>query len=133
MPALDRVLVLQPRVAAEPGPLGDPVHQQAGGVALHRPAGGDGAGRPVVAGLDGAEEGVGGADREVRVLEQDRAVRLAVEVGLVAGPDQGLRLPLLLGLALDELEDVGCQTFSVCILAARRVLPPDLTTLATAS
>src|SRR5262249_4760792 len=27
----------------------------------------------------------------------------------------------------------GCQTLSVCILAARRVLPPDFTTLATAS
>ncbi len=27
----------------------------------------------------------------------------------------------------------GCQIFSVCILAARRVLPPDLTTPAMAS
>ncbi len=51
--------------------------------------------------------GVGAADREVGVLEHHRAVGFAVEVGLVAGADQRLGLLLLLGLALDELEDVG--------------------------
>ena len=72
-------------------------------------------GRPVVTarvvhscvGLGGAQEGVGAADREVGVLEHHRAVGLAVEVGLVARADQGLGLLLFLGLALDELEDVG--------------------------
>ena len=51
---------------------------------------------------------VGDADREVGVLEEDRAVGLAVEVGFVAALlDQAVGLLLFLPLALDELEDVG--------------------------
>ena len=56
----------------------------------------------------GLHELVGHADREVGVLEQDRAVGLAVEVGLVAAFfDQDAGLLLFLGLALDEFHHVG--------------------------
>ena len=57
---------------------------------------------------DGLHELIAHADREVRVLEHDRAVGLAVEIGLVAALlDQHAGLLLFLGLALDELHDVG--------------------------
>src|SRR4051812_24036481 len=104
MPALDGVFVLDAGVAAEPGALGDLVQEHPGLVGLHGAAGGDGAGGPVVVGLGGAEERVGAADREVGVLEHDRAVGFAVEIGLVAGLDQRLRLLLFFGLAFDEFE-----------------------------
>src|SRR5260370_963817 len=107
MPALDGVFVLHAGVAAEPCPLGDLVHEHLGLVDIHGPAGGDGTGGPVLVGLDGPEEGVGAPDREIGVLEHHRAIGFAVEIGFVAGLDQRLGLLLLVGLALDELEDIG--------------------------
>ena len=63
---------------------------------------------PLAVLLDGLHELVGDADREVGVLEEDRAVGFAVEVGLVAALlDQAVGLLLFLPLALDEFEDVG--------------------------
>ena len=107
MPFLDGVFVLDAGVAAEPGALGDLVEEVGGGVSGHGATGGDGAGGPVVAGLGGAEEGVGDADGEVGVLEHDGGVGFAVEVGVVAASDEGLGLFFFLRLALDEFEDVG--------------------------
>ena len=55
----------------------------------------------------GLHEVVGQADRKIRVLEQDRAIGLAVEVGFVAAVlDQHAGLALFLRFALDEFEDV---------------------------
>ena len=79
----------------------------------------------------GLHELVGHADREVGVLEQDRAVGLAVEVGLVAAFSISSRA-FFSSFALHSMNSMmsGCQTLSDCILAARRVLPPLLTTAA---
>ncbi len=57
---------------------------------------------------DGLHELVAQADRQVGVLEQDRAIGLAVEIGVVAPLlDQQPGLLLFLGLALDEFHHVG--------------------------
>ena len=87
--------------------------------------------RPGLVFDDRLHELVGDADREVGVLEQDRAVGLAVEVGLVAAFSISMRA-FFSSLALHSMNSMtsGCQTLSDCILAARRVLPPLLTTAA---
>jgi len=109
VPAVDRAVVLDPRVAAGPGRLGDAAEQLAGlvgrtlAIRLGDPVGG-----PVLVGLDRLHEVVGDPHREVRVLEQDRAVRF---LGVVPLGGQDPRLGLLLALALDEFEDVGMGDF----------------------
>ena len=67
-----------------------------------------GAGRPLAVVDHRAHEVVGDADRVVGVLEEDRVVGAAadVEAAVVAGVDQRPGLLLLLGLAVDELDDV---------------------------
>ena len=52
-------------------------------------------------------EFVGGAHGVVGVLEEDRAVRFAVERGIVARIDQRVGLLLFLRLAPDELSMSG--------------------------
>ena len=81
--------------------------------------------------IDGLHEVVRHAHREVRVLEQDGAVGLAVEVGVVAACSIRMRA-FFSSLALHSMNSSmsGCQTLIDCILAARRVLPPLLTTAA---
>ena len=86
---------------------------------------------PFLAVHDGLHELIADADRQVRVLEHDRTVGFAVEVGVVlAAVDQRAGLLLFLGLGLDELQNVRMPVLQDCILAARRVLPPDFTTAA---
>ena len=108
VPAVDRRVVLHARIAAVPGAFGHPLQQLAGRIV--------GAGRGgsvtqcvvhVRVLLDRLHELVGDAHRQIGVLEQDRAVGLAVEVRLVAALlNQAVGLLLLLPLALDELQDV---------------------------
>ena len=62
---------------------------------------------PVLVVLDRAHEVVVEADRVVRVLVLDRVEALAVDRHVEAGVAQGSGLVLLLGLAPDELADVG--------------------------
>ena len=58
--------------------------------------------------LDGVHELVGDADGVVGVLEEDGAVGVGVGTGaVVAGVDERLGLGFFLGLALDEVDDVG--------------------------
>jgi len=111
VPAVDRGVVLHARIATLPGALGHPAHDLAGLEAwpglrrIRHPAGG-----PGVIAVGGLHEVVGDADGEIRVLEEDRAISLAVEVGVVAPLlDEDPRLLLLLALALDELHDVGMR------------------------
>ncbi len=107
MPVIDGRVVLHARIAAVPGPFGHLGHHFAG---LPTGAGTIGLGHPM--GLPrlvfdhGLHELVGDAHREVRVLEEDRAIGFAVEVRLVAILDQDPRLLLFLGLALDEFHHV---------------------------
>ena len=63
----------------------------------------------------------------------DRAVRRAVERAVVAGGDE--RPAFRSSSALQRMKSMtsGWSTFSTTILAARRVLPPDLMTPADAS
>ena len=113
MPTVDRRVVLHARITALPGTLTHPVEHIAG---LPRRAGlrgiGHPAGRPGVVAIDRLHEVVSEADGEIGVLEEDRAVGLAVEVGVVAPLlDQHAGLVLLLRLALDELHHVGVCDF----------------------
>jgi hypothetical protein len=109
VPAVDRRVVLHARVAALPGALGHPVEHLAGLVARAGLGGvGHPPGGPAVVAIDRLHELIAQADGEVGVLEQDRAVGLAVEVGVVAPLlDQHPGLLLFLALALDEIHDVG--------------------------
>jgi len=106
---VDRRVELHPRIAADPGRLGDHVQQFRGPVVVHRPAVGHRGRRPLRVVHHGLHEPVGGAHRVVRVLVEDRVVGAAgdVEARVVAGLDQGPGLALLDLLAADELHDVG--------------------------
>ncbi len=113
VPAVDRRVVLHARIAALPGTLGHPTEQ-----ILGRPRRaflvrvGNPVRRPFLIVLDRFHELVGHADREIRVLEEDRAIRLAVEVRFVAPLlNEAVGLLLFLPLALDELHDVRVPDF----------------------
>ena len=106
MPAVDGGIELHAGVAALVRGFGDLAHQVARLVALHRLAVDTRLGPPVAVVDDGLHELVGGAHGVVGVLEEDRAVGLAVERGIVAGLDQRVGLLLFLGLAPDELLDI---------------------------
>ena len=128
VPAVDRGVVLHPRVAALPGALGHPVHHLASLVARTGLRGiGDPAGGPGVVAIERLHELVGEPHRKVGVLEQDRAVGLAVEVGVVAPLfDQHAGLLLLLRLALDEFHDVGVVDLQRLHLGGPAGLPAAL-------
>ena len=134
VPAVDRRVVLHAGIAAVPGALGHAVHDLAGLVASGRRCFGlvtQWVVQSVVL-LDGLHEVVGDADREVRVLEQDRAVGFAVEVRLRSRPSRSGTRAFFSSFHLHSMNSMtsGCQTLSDCILAARRVLPPLFTTAA---
>ena len=128
VPAVDRRVVLHPGIAALPGALRHPAEHVAGLEARPRLRRvGDPAGGPGVVALDGLHELVGDAHREVGVLEEDRRVGLAVEVGVVAPLlDEHPRLLLLLRLALDELHDVGVMHLERLHLRGTPRLAPAL-------
>ena len=107
VPAVDGGVELHAGVAALPGGFGEGAHEIAGAEFLDVFAVDDGFGPPVLVAGDGLHELVGGADAVVGVLEKDGGVGLAVEGLVVAGVDEGVGFFLFLGLAPDELLDVG--------------------------
>ena len=80
---------------------------------MARPVGGrrsigpDLLGGPVAVREHGLHELIRHADAVVGVLEEDRAVGVAVERRVVAGVDQRPGFALFLGFALDEIHHVG--------------------------
>ena len=113
VPFVDGGFVLHAGVAAVPGALGHFLQEE---VRVVFGAGLRGIGDPVrppgLAIDDGLHELVADADGEVRVLEHDRAVGFAVEVGFVfAAVDQRAGFLFFLGLGLDELQNVGVPIF----------------------
>ncbi len=106
VPAVDDRVVLDARVGAAPGGVGDLVHQLARVERLHRLAGAARGQLPVLAGLDRLHELVGDPDRVVGVLVLDRGEALAVDRHVEAGVAQRRGLLLLVGLAPDEVLDV---------------------------
>ena len=107
VPAVDGGVVLHAGVAALVGGPGHAAEEVAGAVFAQGLAGGDRAGPPGAVLGGGLHEVVGDADGVVGVLEEDGAVGLAVQGVVVADLDQGPRLALLPGLAVDERFDVG--------------------------
>jgi hypothetical protein len=107
VPGVDRAIELHARIPAHPGSLGDHAQDLAGLVCGSRHAVEDVPCLPDVVVLDSAHEGVGNAHRIVGVLKEDRAVGGTVQRAVVAGVDEGPRLPLLFLLAAYELDDVG--------------------------
>ena len=94
-------------VAAHPRRVGDGAHQVARAMPLHRLAVDHGLGPPVLVVHHGLHEIVGHAHAVVGVLEKNRRVGLAVERRVVARVHQRVGLLLFLGLAPDEIVDVG--------------------------
>ena len=134
VPLVDGRVVLDARVAAEVRGLGHLAEDVTGLVGVHDLVRGDDrVGLPLPVVDDGVHERIGDADAVVGVLEEDRAVGLAGEAGVVARFDQRPGLLLLVRLRIDELEDVRVPASRMTIFAARRVLPPDFTTPAKAS
>ena len=82
------------------------ISSRAGSVFVVSPVGAGGQ-VPVLAGLDRLHELVGDPHRVVGVLVLDRGEALAVDRHVEAGVAQRLRLLLLVGLAPDEVLDVG--------------------------
>ena len=107
VPAVDGGIELHAGVAALVGGFGDSAQDLARLVALHGLAGGHALGPPIAIARGGFHEIVGGAYGIVGVLEEDGAVGVAIERGIVAGLDQGVGFLLFLGLAPDELLDIG--------------------------
>ncbi len=107
VPLVDGGVELHTRIAALPSRLGDLLHQVAGAIDLGHLAGADVAGCPVLILHHRLHEIVADAHAVVGVLEEDGAVRLAIDGRIVAGIHQRPGLALFLGLALDELDDVG--------------------------
>ena len=107
MPPVDGGVELHAGIAAQPGGLGDLVHDVAGLVVLDRLVVLYGVGGEVAVGLVGVHELVADADGVVGVLEEDRGVGLGVGTrAVVAGLDQREGLGFFLRLALDEVDDV---------------------------
>ena len=107
MPFLDGTVVLQTRIAANPGALGDLVEHSRGVLLLEGLTGHGGECPPLLA-VDGRlHEGVRNTHREVLVLIHHRTVSLTVERAIVALLDEGPGLLLFLGLGGDELLHVA--------------------------
>ena len=108
VPLVDGGVELHAGIAAEPGGLGDLAHDVARLVGLYRLVALDGVGGEVAVALVGAHELVADADGVVGVLEEDGGIGLGIGAGaVVAGLDQREGLGFFLGLALDEVHDVG--------------------------
>jgi len=108
MPIVDRRVVLHAGIATVPSTFGHPVHHilcLIGGAfdfAVGHPMGG-----PLFVLVDRLHEVVSQANREVRVLEHNRAVRFAIEVGLVAALlDQYMGFLLFFPLTLNKLHHI---------------------------
>ena len=107
VPTVDRGVVLDAGVTAVPGALGHAVEEPLGFVGGSSAIVLDEAGGPLFVLLNALHELIGHADREIGVLEQDRAVGFAIEVGGIAALfDEAMGLALFFPLALDEFEDV---------------------------
>ncbi len=106
MPVVDGGVVLDARVAAQVRGVRHLAEDVAGLVRAGRLAVGDLVGRPVAVPLHRAHEVVGHANAVVGVLEEDAAVGLAGEAGVIALLDEGPGLLLLERLAVDEVDDV---------------------------
>ena len=106
MPVIDRRVVLNARVAADPRSLRHLAEDFACLERLYRLAANNGACLPRAIVLDCLHELVGDAHRVVPVLEEDRAVGFAGEAGVVAGLNQCPGLLLFTDLRIDELLDV---------------------------
>ena len=128
VPAVDGRVELHAGVAAEPRPLGNLPNEVPGVVrGTIVPGIGHPAGRPLAIAVDGVHEVVTEPNREVGVLEHDRAVRFAIEVGFVlARSDQCAGLLLFLRLALDELQHVGMPVLQALHLGGPAGLAPRL-------
>src|SRR5579885_1277831 len=107
MPAVDGGVELHARIAALMRRLGDLPHQIAGPVTVLFFSGQPRRRPPLVIADHRFHELVGGAHAVVGVLKENRAVRLAIQRGIVAGLDQGVRLLFFLGLAPDEFFNIG--------------------------
>ncbi len=107
VPVVDRRVVLDAGIAADPGRLRHLAEEVARPDGLDRLAAQHGARLPRAVLLDRPHEGVGHAHGVVRVLEEDAAVGRPRERAVVAGVDQRPGLLLLLRLAADVLHDVG--------------------------
>ena len=107
VPLVDGGVELHARVAALVGGFRDVLEQLAGLLAVLLPLGEYRARPPLFVLRGGLHELVGGADGVVGVLKGDGLVGVAVEGAVKAGFDEGPSLALLLGLAPDEVLDVG--------------------------
>jgi len=107
VPFLDRPVVLQARIAADPGALGHLVQQPIRILAFEHLAGRDRAGAPLAPLEGGLHERVAHPDGEVLVLVHDRAVGVAVERPVVALLDERPGLLLFLLFGVDEFLDVA--------------------------
>src|SRR6185369_2149782 len=106
VPAIDGGVVLHAGIAAMPGGVGNFLQQVAGAEFFAGLAVGDVAGPPVAILFGGAHEVVGDAHGVIGVLEEDGAVGVAVDAGIVALLDEDVGLALFLHLAFDEFDDV---------------------------
>ena len=107
MPVIDRVVVLQTRIGAFPGSLGDLAEQLPGIHLLDDLARHPGAQSELGAIGHGLHELVTDANRVVGVLVLHRGDVLAAEIHVESGIAQRTDLVLLARLGLDELLDVG--------------------------
>ena len=106
VPLVDGGVVLDARIGAAPGRVGDLIQQVGRAHARDHVARVARRQLPLLAALGALHELVRHAHRVVRVLVLDRRERLRVEPHVEAGVAEGHRLLLLARLAPDEVEDV---------------------------
>ena len=104
MPLVDGRVVLDARIGAGPGRVGDLVPHVLGRDLLRDLSVCPAPEVPVTASVENLEEAVGDADRVVRVLTGDREIGLAVPVGIVFGEHE---LGHTAGGELERLLDIG--------------------------
>jgi len=107
MPAVDGGIELHAGIAALPGGLGNLHHQITGADTIFLFVGADVFGPPVAVFDDGFHEIVSGANGVIGVLEEDGAIGLTVERGIVTSLDQSVGLLFLFSLAPYKALDVG--------------------------
>ena len=107
VPIVDGRIELQAGIGAAPRSLGDLAHDFAGLVGLVHLARSAQRGGPIAVFLIGLEEFFGHSNRVVGVLPRDGAVRLPVEIRVVASGDERLGLGFFLGFPANEIDDFG--------------------------